>query len=439
MAADHHSTSIRKYPTGPRPRRDRYRYYFLALLVISYMVNFTDRQLLSILLQQIKMDLQLADWQLGILGGIAFALFYVTLGVPIAKLSDRFNRVNILSGAIALWSLATATCGLAASFMQLLLVRIGVAVGESAGTPPSYSLIADIFPPERRATAIGAYVAGPPLGTALGLAVGGWLSQFIGWRTTFVVVGLPGLALALLMKLTLREPARGGAEGKPDIAAAPPVLSVAKLLASRPTFLALVVASGVASFAGYAIQLWLPSFFIRSHGLSVGAAGTWLAAINVLSGISGSLAGGMIGDRLALREKRWMALVPAIGMGFAAPACLLAFTANSAPLALAGVALTLFFYQWWAGPVYSAAQEMVGLRMRAVTVSMLLFIVNLIGLGFGPPIIGAVSDALLATAGDQSLRISLILTAPVFLFAAFLYLVAASRMRGGAALSPEAE
>jgi len=308
-----------------------YRSYFLGLLVVSYMVNFTDRQLLSILLEPIKRDLQLADWQLGVLGGIAFALFYVTLGVPIAKLSDRHSRVNILSGAIALWSLATAACGLAGSFLQLLLVRIGVAVGESAGTPPSFALIADLFPPRLRATAIGIYVAGPPLGTALGLAIGGWLSQVIDWRTTFVVVGLPGLALALLMKLTLREPPRGGTEGKADVTPAPPAMTVAKLLARRPSFLALATASGLAAFAGYAMQLWLPSFFIRSHGMSAAETGSWLAAINVVTGIVGGLAGGMIGDRLAVRDKRWLALVPAIGMGLAAPFCLLAFTAGSAP------------------------------------------------------------------------------------------------------------
>jgi MFS family permease len=436
MAAEQEPSTTGEGGSAARWASLPYRSYFLGLLVLSYMVNFTDRQLLSILLEPIKRDLQLADWQLGVLGGIAFALFYVTLGVPIAKLSDRYSRVNILSGAVALWSLATAACGLTGNFLQLLLVRIGVAVGESAGTPPSFALIADIFPPRLRATAIGIYVSGPPLGTALGLAIGGWLSQVIDWRTTFIVVGLPGLALALLIKLTLREPPRGQSERKVDIAPAPPALAVAKLLARRPAFLALATASGLAAFAGYAMQLWLPSFFIRSHGMSAAETGSWLAAINVVTGIVGGLAGGMIGDRLAVRDKRWLALVPAIGMGLAAPFSFVAFTAGSAPLALTGVTLALFCYYGWAGPVYSAAQEMVGLRMRAVTVSILLFIINLIGLGFGPPIVGAISDILHETAGAQSLRLSLLITSPMFVLSTLLYLLGALRLRSDIAKAP---
>jgi len=413
-----------------------YRVYFLGLLVVSYMINFTDRQLLSILLEPIKRDLALADWQLGVLGGVAFALFYVTLGVPVAKLSDRFSRVNILAGAMALWSLATAACGLATNFLQLLLIRIGVAVGESAGTPPSYSMISDLFDPRRRATAIGIYVAGPPLGTALGLAIGGWLSQGIGWRTTFVVVGLPGLLLALLMKLTLREPPRGHTEARADPTVAPSALAVARLLASRPSFLCLAIGSGVAAFAGYAMNLWLPSFLIRSHGLSTAQAGGWLAMIQIGAGIGGGVLGGFVADRFAVRDKRWLALVPAVAMAVAAPAGYVAFTARSPALALMGTAVTLLGYYSWAGGVYTAVQAMVGLRMRAVAVAMLLFIINLIGMGFGPPIIGAVSDLLRATAGDQSLRLSLLIAAPMFLVSAVLYVAGALNLRADIARAP---
>lgn len=413
-----------------------YRVYFLGLLVVSYMINFTDRQLLSILLEPIKRDLALADWQLGVLGGVAFALFYVTLGVPVAKLSDRFARVNILAGAMALWSLATAACGLAGNFIQLLLIRIGVAVGESAGTPPSYSMISDLFDPRRRATAIGIYVAGPPLGTALGLAIGGWLSQGIGWRTTFVVVGLPGLLLALLMKLTLREPPRGHTEARADTTVAPSALAVARLLGSRLSFLCLAIGSGVAAFAGYAMNLWLPSFLIRSHGLTTAQAGGWLAMIQIGAGIGGGVLGGFVADKLAVRDKRWLALVPAVAMAIAAPAGYVAFTARSPGLALVGTAVTLLGYYSWAGGVYTAVQAMVGLRMRAVAVAMLLFIINLIGMGFGPPIIGAMSDVLRATAGDQSLRLSLLITAPIFLVSAILYVAGALRLRADIARAP---
>ena len=409
-----------------------YRVYFLGLLVVSYMINFTDRQLLSILLEPIKRDLALADWQLGVLGGVAFALFYVTLGVPVAKLSDRFSRVNILAGAMALWSLATAACGLAGNFIQLLLIRIGVAVGESAGTPPSYSMIADLFDPRRRATAIGIYVAGPPLGTALGLAIGGWLSQGIGWRTTFVVVGLPGLLLALLMKLTLREPPRGHTEARSDPTVAPSALAVARLLGSRPSFLCLAIGSGVAAFAGYAMNLWLPSFLIRSHGLTTAQAGGWLAMIQIGAGIGGGVLGGFVADRFAVRDKRWLALVPAVAMAVAAPAGYVAFTARSPALALAGTAVTLLGYYSWAGGVYTAVQAMVGLRMRAVAVAMLLFIINLIGLGLGPLLIGLCSDFVSVTLGlgsAEGVRWALVASASIGLVASLLFWLARKTIR----------
>lgn len=401
-----------------------YRSYFLALLVISYTVNFMDRQLLSILLEPIKHDLNLADWQLGALGGITFALFYVTLGLPIAKLSDRYNRLNILTIAITCWSVATAACGLATNFLQMMFARIGVAVGESAGTPPSYSMISDVYPPEKRATATGIYLTGTSIGTGLGLLVGGWASQIWGWRAAFFIVAVPGVLLAVLMKLTLKEPPRGLSENRVPEGEASTVLGVVRLLSTRTTFLAMAVASGIAAFSGYAMALWLPSFFIRSHGLSIGEAGTWLALANIVSGIIGAILGGMAADKLGKNNRRWLVLVPCCAMMLSAPLAYFSFTIGSTLIALIGTTVTLTLYHSWAPPIYAAAQNMVGLRMRAVTVSLLLFCINLIGLGFGPPVIGAISDYFNQTVGSESLRYALMLTGPIFGVSGALFYIA---------------
>lgn len=413
-----------------------YRAYFLGMLVLSYLVNFMDRQVFSILLEPIKRELLLADWQLGALGGLAFATFYVVLGLPIAKLSDRYNRINIIAVALSCWSLATAACGMASNFVQMLLARIGVAVGEAGGTPPSYSLISDLFPPSRRATATGIYVAGPPVGTALGLVLGGWLAEEYGWRVAFVAVGLPGLLLAGWMWLTLREPPRGFSEQRDAEGEASTVFGVARLLLSRRSFPLMSVASGIAAFSGYAMGLWLPSFYIRSYGLSVAEAGLWLAVGGVINGIVGAILGGYVADNLGKRNIRWWVYVPGIAMLIGGLLCFPAFSTGSWILSMVIVNIVLMLYHTWAGPVYAATQGMVGLRMRAVAVSLLLFVVNLIGLGFGPLVVGIVSDVLQEAVGDDSLRWSLMLTGPVFLIASVLYFFSAKTLRADMEAAP---
>ena len=414
-----------------------YRGYFLFLLTLAYVFNFADRLLLSILLEPIKSDLTLADWQLGVLGGASFAIFYVTLAVPLAAISDRFNRVTILSCGVVVWSLATSACGAAGNFLQLMLIRIGVAAGEAAGTPPSISLIGDTFPPERRATANSIFLAGGPLGIALGLALGGWLSQHIGWRMTFVAVGLPGIALAILIKLTLREPRRGGKDGKEDVTPAPPVLSVVGFLLKRPSFIAMAIATGIAFFAGYGMNLWVPSLLIRSHGATTAEAGMWLGGLYVITGIGGPVLMGLLADRLCVRNKRWLALLPAIALFAAAPAAFLAFTADSFAWTLFFLFINQVCYHSFAALVYTAAQAMVGLRMRAVTTAILLLIINVIGMGLGPTFIGWISDALYAGSGDDSLRLSLLMvTAPVFIASSLLFFVASRRLSQDLASAP---
>ncbi len=413
-----------------------YRNYFLFMLVLSYLFNFMDRQLLSILIEPIKKELLLSDWQLGALGGITFALFYVTFGLPIAKLSDRLNRVKIISIALTVWSVATAACGLAQNFVHLLCARIGVAVGESAATPPSYSLIGDLFEPHRRATAIGIYVVGASLGTGCGLLFGGWASEYLGWRWSFAVVGLPGVLLALAIRLTLREPPRGFSEQRSATGEASTVTGVARLLLQRRSFPLMALASGVASFSGYSLALWLPSYFIRSHGFSVAEAGSWLALVNVGSGIAGSYLGGAVADHLGKRDPRWRMLVPGAAMLLAAPLSIVAFTTEWSGLSLIATAVVLTLYHSWGGPVHAAVQGMVGLRMRGVAVSLLLFVVNLVGLGFGPPIIGLVSDLLQTSAGVHSLRYALLLSVPVFLLASVLYVLASLTLKRDLARAP---
>ncbi|MGE0387267.1 MAG: spinster family MFS transporter [Gammaproteobacteria bacterium] len=405
--------------------RAGYRRWFLAVLVTAYMVNYMDRQLLSILMEPIKADLLLADWQLGALGGIAFALFYTTLGLPIARLADRHSRVNIIALALAAWSIATALCGAAANFVQLMLARIGVAVGESAATPPSYSLISDLYAPNERAGATGLLLVGPPLGIALGLLLGGWIGDAMGWRAAFVIVGLPGLLLALVVRFTLREPPRGFAEGRVNVAGeASTVSGVLRLLSSRRSFWAGAVAGGVASFGGVALQLWLPSYLMRTFGYTLPQAGATVAAVAALSGVAGTVIGGRIADYWASRNRRGWMLVPCVTMLLAAPCAVVAFTAGTVALAIGAVALVLVLFHMWPAPIYTAAQGMVGIRMRAVTAALLLFTTNIIGLGLGPPLVGLVSDLLHARAAEHSLRLALLCTAPVYLAAAGLFYLA---------------
>lgn len=409
--------------------RPGYRGWFLTLLLCAYALNFLDRQLLSILAEPVKQELGLSDAELGLLGGVYFALFYAGLGVPIARLSDRTNRVRMIAGAIALWSLATAACGLATKFWHLAIARIAVATGESAATPPSYSLLADLYPIDKRSAAIGLFTSGTAIGAAAGLALGGWVGEAWGWRAAFFVIGLPGLLLSTLILSTLREPPRGYSDARAQAAEPVGILDVARVLFRSRTFPCIAFGVGTASICGYALAFWMPSFLIRSFGMTMGEAGWRVALAAGLGGFLGGAFGGKVCDMLAPRDRRWWLWAPAFAFAINTPLMLWLFNAGSSLLALVLLAVVQFNYHFWGGSGHAMVQSLVGQRMRSVAASMFLLVINLVGLGLGPIVVGLISDAATARYGEESLRFALLVTAPIFLLAAALFVYGATRLR----------
>ena len=415
----------------------QYRWYALAVLTIVYIFNFIDRQILVILQESIKEELSLMDWQLGLLSGIAFAMFYVTLGIPIARLADKGNRRNIVALAIATWSAMTALSGAAQNFLQLLLARIGVAVGEAGGSPPAHSMISDIFPPERRATALSIYSMGINLGVLLGFVIGGWVNDWFGWRWVFVIIGIPGILWALVVRFSLREPPRGLSEGKTEVADAPPVREVISLMWSRSSFRHLSLAAGLHAFVGYGVGQWIASHFIRTYELtSTGGIGTWLGLIVGIAGGAGTVLGGYICDKLGVRDKRWYVWLPAISTLAAVPFSVTVYLLNDYALALVIYTVPVCLGYMYLGPSIAMAHALVGSRMRALASSILFFVINLIGLGMGPFLTGLISDLLAHSLGDQSLRYALVIVVLVYVWSTVHYLIAARTLREDLANAP---
>ena len=290
------------------------RNYALGVLVVVYTFNFIDRQILSILLEPIKQDLGLSDSALGMLTGFAFALFYATLGIPIARFADRSNRRNLIAWALAIWSAMTAVSGLAQNFWHLLLARIGVGVGEAGCSPPAHSMLADYFPTENRATALGIYSLGIPFGILFGFIAGGWLNEFFGWRVAFFIVGVPGLLLAILVRFTLREPPRGMAEGRVADEEQPTIMETFRFLWSKRSFRHMAVGGGLTAFVGYGVITWVPSFLIRSYGMSTGDVGTYLGLILGIPGGIGIALGGYLADRYGARDTRWYLWIVSVAL-----------------------------------------------------------------------------------------------------------------------------
>ena len=409
-----------------------YRWYALGLLVVVYVFNFIDRSILGILVEPIKQDLGASDTMMGFLGGIAFATFYTFLGIPIARLADRGSRRNVLAVCLAIWSGATALCGLAGNFFQLLLARIGVAVGEAGGSPPSHSMISDMFPADRRATALAIYALGIPIGTMLGNLGGGWINEAFDWRTAFMVVGLPGVVLALIVRLTLREPPRGLADGitldtsEPP----PPVREVFRHLWSRRSFRFLSIGAALHAFVGYGVGYWIPAMFNRSHGIGSGDMGLALFYLGFAS-IAGTFLGGYLGDKLGARDARWYVWLPGLATIVSVPFSTMVYLHDAPYVALWVLAIPYVLGAYYLGPTFALTQGMVGLRMRALASSILLFVLNIIGLGLGPQFTGIVSDVLNITTdlGAESLRWALVISLVFNLVSAVLYLLAARTVK----------
>ena len=400
----------------------------LLLLLLAYVFNFIDRQIIGILAVPIKAELALSDRQLGLMGGVAFALFYSTLALPIAWFADRKSRITIISASVAAWSLFTALCGLTQNFWQLFLARMGVGIGEAGGVAPSYSLIADYFPSRSRARAIAFFSLGIPLGSALGIFFGGWIASRVDWRTAFLVVGLAGLPIALLLRLFVPEPMRGASDLAPT-PPAPPFLEVLATLARNPSFWLLSFGAASGSTLGYGLIFWLPALFTRSFGLSLGEIGWFYGSLILVGGMLGTWLGGVIGDRLGPARPGVYAAIPAICFLFAAPAYAGALFAPSLPLVWGLFLIPQILGLAWLGPVITAVQQLVPPNMRATASASFLLINNFIGIGFGVYIFGEMSTRMAERYGDQSLRYSILYGLVFYLIAASFYALAARRLK----------
>ncbi len=413
------------------------RNYALVLLTVVYSFNFIDRQLLAILQESIKLELSLSDTQLGLLTGFAFAMFYVTAGIPIARWADRGNRRNIVAMSIGIWSFMTAISGFVQNYAQLLLARVGVGIGEAGGSPPSHSIVSDIFPPHRRASALSFYSTGVNIGILFGFLLGGWLNEFFGWRVAFIVVGAPGILIALVVRYTMQEPIRGLVENKQISDQQAPFSEVLHLLWSRRTFRHMAFAAGLNAFAGYGVVNWLASFFIRSHGMTTGELGTWLAMSTGLFGAIGVLAGGIIADRLAPTDKRWYVWLPGITTFLCAPALVAVFLVSNQYAALVLAFIPGLLINVYLGNTIATTHGLVGQRMRATASAILFLVINIIGLGLGPWMIGLLSDSLAPTQGVESLRYAMLyLLPPVMLWSACHFYLASKTLKADLAAAP---
>lgn len=406
--------------TGQRPASPR---VLLSLLLVAYIFNFLDRQILGILAEPIKADLNLTDTEFGAIGGLAFALLYSVLGLPLAYLADRTSRSGVIAASVAVWSAFTALCGTATGYFQLFLYRLGVGVGEAGGVAPSYALIAEYFPPQRRARALAIYSLGIPIGLAGGSLIGAYLAHWVSWRFAFLVMGVAGLILAPILRYYVRDLPKAE-----PVTAVAPIAEVFPLLARKPSFWLLAFASSSSSLIGYALALWTPAVIMRSFGLDLVSTGQFLSSLLLIGGTAGVFAGGWLADRLGTSNKAWYARLPAIAWvlstlcwaaGLMAPNLWIAW-----PLLLVGNAVNIL----WLGPVITAVQHLAPARMRSTASGSFLLINNLIGLGVGPLLIGRVSDSLKSTYGLDALRAAAVGGTVFYLLAAILMFFAAKRL-----------
>jgi predicted MFS family arabinose efflux permease len=396
----------------------------LALLLLAYIFNFLDRQILGILGPSIQADLHLSDAQFGAIGGTAFALLYAALGIPLAYLADRTGRSSVVAGSLAVWSAFTALCGLATGYWSLFLFRLGVGVGEAGGVAPSYALVSDYFPERVRARALAIFSLGIPLGLGGGSFVGARLAHWFGWRAAFAIMGLVGLLLAPVLRLIVRDMSERRAKS-----AQSPLSGVFRMVARNPAFWLLALASSASSLCGYGLALWTPKVMMLSFGLDLVSTGNFLASVLLIGGCAGVFAGGWFADRLGAADKSWYAKLPAIawlisipawGLGFFAPSLWVAW-----PLLLVGSAVNIL----WLGPVVTAVQHLVPRPMRSTASASFLLINNLIGLGVGPWLMGRLSDALKAAYGANALRDAAVVCLAFYGLAALLMILSIRSLR----------
>lgn len=372
-----------------------YRNVVLGFLVVAYTLNFIDRSIIGIIGQSIKVDLLLSDTQLGLLGGLAFALLYTSLGIPIARVAERANRVNLISIAIFIWSCCTALSGIAQNYWQLLLFRAGVGIGEAGLSPAAHSLISDYFEPRRRASALSVYALGIPIGSMIAAMAGGWIAQELGWRWALMLVGVPGILVALAFRSFIREPGRAQA--------APPfslrherteLRAVAKTLLGRWPALHMVLGVTVISFADYGIGTFAAPYFIRQFTLDLTTVGLIIGIVGGISTGIGTLLGGFVSDWASRRSLASYGIVPAVGVALASPMFMYAYVQDDWRWAAALMFVPGIFSYTYLGPAFGVIQNVVDVRRRATATALLLFVVNMIGLGAGPPLVGWLIDHL---------------------------------------------
>jgi predicted MFS family arabinose efflux permease len=406
-----------------------YSRYVLGVLFVVYVFNFIDRQVLAILLDPIKQELGVSDTAMGFLSGFAFAFFYTFAGIPIARWADRASRRSIIALGLGLWSAMTAASGLASSFLQLALARVGVGVGEAAGSPPAHSLISDYFAPERRATALAIYATGVYVGAMIAFLAGGYIREYFDWRIAFLVVGLPGIPLALLVRFTIREPPRGHSESGPADTRAASMAEVIRFLLKRRSYVYIVTAASCQAMSGYGVLAWGPTFLGRVHQMGGVEIGIWFGLSIGLGGTLGAYLGGAIADRLGVRDRRWYMFLSAIVTLAGVP-----FVAGFLLLDDTRVALLCFipFYvlaAMYVGPMLSMTQGLVRLRMRATASAILLFMLNMFGLGAGPLLVGFLNDQLNDRFGLEAIRYSLLVVGIIGGLASVFFLQASRTLR----------
>lgn len=368
--------------------------YALWMLLIIYILNFLDRSIVSILAEEIRTELMLDDWQIGIMTGLAFALFYTILGIPIARLADRGDRVKIISISLAVWSGFTALCGLATNFVQMLLGRIGVGVGEAGCTPAAHSLISDYVPADRRARAIAFYGLGVPVGSLMGAVLGGVIADIWGWRTAFLVAGLPGVGLALIAWFTLKEPRRTLGFPVAPAGGHASAWATLKTLLGSPAYVFVTLGAAAAAFVSYGQGAFTPAFFQRLHGMSPGEVGVWLGISSGVGGLIGTWLGGYFADKFGAKDPGAFLFVPAIGMAIASVSFTPGYLASSWQAALVLIWIPGVLNSLWYGPAFATVQRVVPPSQRAMAAAITLFVVNLVGLGLGPIFAGILSDTL---------------------------------------------
>ncbi len=401
----------------------------LAFLIALYVINYVDRQILSVLLEPIKRDLGASDTQMGLLTGLAFALFYTLAAIPIARLADAGVRRDVIVVGVAVWSVMTAVCGFARNFVELALARVGVGIGEATLNPAAHSLLSDYFPPEKRATALALYNVGGSLGIMTGFMLGGLIGEALGWRMAFFVVGVPGLLAAIATRFVLVEPPRGALEGLQVEAGIASTREVIAFMLRQPTFRHLALASALYSFAAYGFTIWGSTFLIRVHHMTLGETGIAMGLVQGIGGGLGTYFGGRMSDVLSRRDERFTVWVAAVGGAMALPFLALFLLWPERTGALLGYAVAMVFSVFFIGPSYGLVQSLARVRMRAQAAALLLFSINLIGLGIAPLAVGVLNDALAARFGDEAIRYSLLLTGATSLWAVLHSLLAARSVR----------